>query len=262
VPARTWSLLGNWRAFADGIAVLLGLNVWFSIILLPGLYVGVWGDSRLVITSLLALAMLLVGVWRRNDLALLLGFPAALMLPVALHPEIASPAVYGTARLVVVGIGVLVYLFGASFFTSFYEPPAPASVRSLSSARQPTPERWKRRFRVYRALAVLSLSFPLVLFYSANLHGPHVAALRRQYPGRIVAMNVLVDLLIIAVWLVLYIWVFLGVLRPHRTGDRDLVTRLALMKAEAQRRRPRPIFFVAVATALGLMLLLLYARFG
>jgi hypothetical protein len=254
--------ISNWRAFADGIAILLGLNVWMSILLLPGLFVGVWGDQRLIAMSMLSIAMLLVGVWRRSDLALLLGFPAALLMPIALHPEIASPSVYGTARLVVVGVGVIAYLFGASFFTSFYEAPPPASVRALSSARQPTPERWKRRFRMYRALAILSLTFPLVLFYSANLHAEHVEGLRTMYPGRIVQMTVLIDLLIIAVWLALYIWVFLGVLRPHRTGDRDLVARLGLMKAEAARGRPRPIFYVAVAAALGLMLLLLYTRFA
>ena len=262
MPAGIASRLGNWRAFADAVAVLLGFNVWVSILLLPGLYAGVWGDGRMVAASLLSLAMLLIGVWRRSDVALLLGFPAALMVPVALHPAIASPAVYGTARLAVVAVGVVAYLFGASFFTSFYEAPAPAGVRPLSSSRQPVPDRWRRRFQVYRALALLSLIFPLVMFYAVNIHGDHLDQLRRMYPGRILQMTVLLDLLVILAWLALYIWVFLGALKPHRTGDRDLVTRLALIEADARRGRPRPVFYLAVAAALGLMTLLLYTRFA
>ena len=75
-------------------------------------------------------------------------------------------------------------------------------------------------------------------------------------------MTVLLDLLVILAWLALYIWVFLGALKPHRTGDRDLVTRLALIEADARRGRPRPVFYLAVAAALGLMTLLLYTRFA
>jgi len=261
VPAGIWSRFGNWRAFADAVAILLGINVWASVLLLPSLYAGAWHGGAMVATSLLPLLVLIVGVWLRSDVVLLLGFPATLLVPVALTPAIASPSVYGPARLVVVGFGAVAYLFGASFFTSFYEPPAPASVRPLTSSRQPPAERWRRRFQVYRVLAVLSLLTPLILLYAANFHPANVKALRDKYPGRLAQMTTLLDLLVLAVWLALYMWVFLGVLRPHRTGDRDLITRLARMEADATRGRPRPVFYVAVAAALGLMLLLLYTRF-
>ena len=64
----------------------------------------------------------------------------------------------------------------------------------------------------------------------------------------------------LTLWLIVYLHVFLGVLRPHRTGDRDLVTRLAQTRQEAARGRPRLRFHLAVVSALGMMALLVYLR--
>ena len=65
----------------------------------------------------------------------------------------------------------------------------------------------------------------------------------------------------IGAWLLIYTYVFLGILRPHRTGDRDLVVELAQIRASSKRGKPRPLFYAGVAAAMGFMLLLLLSRY-
>jgi hypothetical protein len=261
MPAGVWSKLGRWRAFADAVALVLGINVWVSVVLLPGLFIGAWGSATMLFAGLLALPVLALGIWRRSELVLLLGFPFALLVPVAFAPEMASPFVYGPVRFTIVAIGVVGYLMGASFFTSFHEPPPPRSVRPLSSSRKPVPQRWRRRFRVYRFLTLLSLAFPIVLLYVVNFNDTNQAFMRNMFPGRVAAMTTFLSLLVIGLWLALYAHVFLGIFKPHRTGDRDLVAGLEQLRAQARRGRPRPSFYLAVAVALAFMIILLLSRY-
>ena len=69
------------------------------------------------------------------------------------------------------------------------------------------------------------------------------------------------DVVALGVWVLLYFTIFLGILRPHRTGDRDLIADLARLKRESRRARPRPIFYVGVVAALAFMVLLLVSRY-
>lgn len=261
MPAGVWSSLGKWRAFADAVALALGVNVWISIVLLPGLFVGAFKSSIVVYTAMLPLPILLVGLWRRSEAVLLGLFPAALLLPIALQPAMGSAHVYGPVRFSVVAVGLVAYLTGASVFTSFHEAPPPASVRVLSSARQPVPERWRRRFRVYRLLTVIALVYPTVLIYVVNFDDTNQAFIRQMFPGRVASMTTLLNVLVVGAWLALFFYVFLGVMSPHRTGDRDLVAELGRMKADAKRGRPRPVFYAAVVLALAFMLLLMLTRY-
>ncbi len=242
------------------MAIALGINVWVSVVLLPTLFVGALSDSGMMAAVLLPLPILGLGLWRRSDTVLLLAFPSALLLPVAIAPDIASVEVYGAMRFAFVACGLVAYTFGASFFTSFYEPAPPVNVRPLASSRVPVPERWRRRFRMYRWLTVMSVVFPLVLLYTVNFNDSNREFLRQMFPGRVAAMTTLLNLLVIGAWLVLYGWVFLGVLKPHRTGDRALASSLARLHASARRGRPRPVFYLGVVVALTLMLLLVISR--
>lgn len=257
----SWFSPKKWRAFADAVALALGVNVWVSILLLPGAFVGAWHSGLALLMAVLSLFVLVVGVTRRSEVVLLLGFPAALLLPVAVAPEMAQVHVYGPIRFMIVAVGLIGYILGASVFTSFHEPVPPRSSRALSSAKRPTPKRWKRRFRVYRALLVLSVIFPLVLLYAINFDDTAREFMRQMYPGRVNAMATLMNVGAIGVWVLLYYYFFLGVLRPHRTGDRDLVADLARLKRESRRARPRPIFYLGVAAALFFMILLLISRY-
>lgn len=251
----------RWRAFADAVALALGINVWVSIVVLPGFFVGSWRTLADIIVASAPLAVLALGLWRRAETILLLVFPSALMVPVALSPQIMGSHVYGPARFVIVGIGLVAYLFGVSFFTSFHEPPPPESDRPLASSRRPVADRWRRRFRVYRALTALSVVFPATLLYTVNFDSTSEGFVRQMFPGRVAQMTTVLNLTIVAAWVLIYTYAFLGVLRNHRTGDRVLVVDLARIRTDAKRGRPRPAFYVSVVCALGFMLLLLFGGY-
>lgn len=260
-PAGVWSRLGKWRTFADAVALVLGINVWVSVVLLPGFFAEAWQTSGTIAAASLALPVLALGIWRRSELILLLGFPATLLLPISFAPAMASPLVYGPVRFTIVAVGLVAYMMGASFFTSFHEPPPPVGVRPLSSSRKPVPERWRRRFRMYSALTALALVFPAVLIYAVNFHPSNQAYMWRMFPGRVTAMTTLLNLLVVGIWLGIFARVFLGILKPHRTGDRELVGQLAEIRAQSKRGRPRPSFYLAVAVALAFMIILLLSRY-
>ncbi|HKE17197.1 MAG TPA: hypothetical protein VKB80_20125 [Kofleriaceae bacterium] len=261
--ARTTDVTpGRWRAFADAVALALGANLWVSLVLLPGLVAGALHTLPEQLSAVIPLGVLGLGVWRRSELVLLLGFPSGLLVPLALAPEMANVHVYGPIRFAIVAVGLVGYLFGASIFTSFREPPPPVGRRPLASASRPVPERWRRRFRIYAALAGLSLLFPLVLLYTINFDDTAREFMLHRYPGRVAALTAVMNLGAVSFWVLVYFWFFLGVLRPHRTGDRDLVTDLDRIRQQTGRARPRPQFYLGVGCALILMIILLLLRHG
>jgi len=252
--------LGRWRTFADAVAAALGVNLWVSLVLLPGFVAGALATPFGQIAALVPLGVLGLGVWRRSELVLLLGFPAALMVPTAFAPEMANVHVYGPIRFAIVALGLVGYLFGASVFTSFREPPPPVGRRLLASASRPVPHRWRRRFRVYASLTALSLIFPLVLLYTINFDDKAREFVLRRYPGRVAALTTTMNLGAVSFWILTYFWFFLGVFRPHRTGDRDLLSELDKIRRQTGRARPRPQFYLGVACALILMVALFLLR--
>jgi hypothetical protein len=250
----------RWRAFADVVAIALGANVWISMVVLPGFFVSALHGPAMWLAVLAAPVALGIGVWRRSELLLLGGFPSALLLPLALHPDMATSNVYGPIRFAIVAVSLVAYFFGVPFFTTFHDPPRPVSERMLSSAQQPRPARWRRRERVYWVMAVLAAWVPLFLIWQVNYDPAIGRAVARYYPGRIEPMTTLLTLAAVALSVLLFAWVFLGVMRPHRTGDRDLVTTLALARADAVRGRPRYRFYVGVVLALGFMATMVLLR--
>lgn len=250
----------KWRAFADVVAVALGINVWVSLLLVPGLFIGAHESGVVVALSAIPLGVLVIGLMRRSETLLLLGFPIALLVPAAAEPALLGEEVFGPFRFALVAAGLVAYMFGAAVFTFFHEPDAPEHTRRLSSAAQPTPERWRRRFRVYTALAIIAAVYPVVLLASLLFSGANRDFMKEVYAGRAETMTALFCLLILAVWALLYYFFFFGALRNHRTGDRDLLTELALLRRNARRGRPGVPFYVGVVFALSLMFLLLAIR--
>lgn len=252
----------RWKTFADVVAFTLGVNVWMSIVILPAAFVGAVHGVPQLAAALLPFVVLVLGLVRRSETILLGLFPAALLVPVLVRPDIAAEHVYGPIRFALVALGVVAYLFGVSFFTTFHEPPAPRSVRPLSSAQQGPAARWLRRERVYWMLTALSVVIPTTLIAWVNFDSAIEDFLGEMYPGRVALMTTALTVGAIVLWLILYHYVFLGVLRPHRTGDRDLVTALAQARADAKVGKPRPRFYLAVAVALGAMagLILLHRK--
>ena len=250
----------RWRTFADVVAFTLGVNVWISIVILPAAFVGALRGGAMILASILPFGTLMIGLARRSELVLLGLFPSALLLPISLHPQIASSYVYGPIRFGLVSLGVVAYLFGVSFFTTFHEPPAPRSVRPLSSAAQGPAERWQRRERVYWLLTAMSLVIPTVLITWVNFDQSVADFLGEMYPGRVALMTTALTAGAIVLWLAIYHYAFLGALRPHRTGDRDLVGVLAQARADAKAGKPRNRFYLSVGVALAAMLLLILLR--
>jgi hypothetical protein len=252
--------LGRWRTFADAVALALGINLWVSLVLLPGMVSGALAGGGAQAAALLPVAVLAFGVWRRSESVLLFGVPATLLVPVAFAPEMVNVHVYGPVRFGLVAAGLVGYLFGASIFTSFREPPPPLSRRPLGSAGKPVPQRWRRRFRVYNGLALLSAVYPMVLLYTINFDQTTREFMATRYPNRAHALSAVMNLGAVAFWVLLFALFFLGVLRPHRTGDRDMLAELEELRRQIKRGRPRPHFYVGVATALVLMFALLLMR--
>jgi len=249
----------KWRTFADVVAFTLGTNVWVTVVILPAIFVHVL-RGKMIVAALLPFGMLMLGLARRSELVLLGLFPSALLVPISINPALASSHVYGPIRFALVALGVIAYLFGVSFFTTFHEPPAPKSVRPLSSAAQGPPARWQRRERVYWMLAGMSLVIPTVLIAWVNFDDSVADFLGEMYPGRVALMTTALTVGAIVLWLGIYHYAFLGALRPHRTGDRDLVGALAQARADAKAGKPRGRFYLAVAAALGAMVVLILLR--
>lgn len=251
----------KWRAFADAVALALGINVWISIVVLPGFFVASFRTGNDLLIASAPLLVLGIGIWRRAELLLLLLFPAAIMVPVALSPELVSTQVYGPVRFVIVAVGVVAYLFGVSFFTSFYEPAPPVNTRALASSRRPVPPRWRRRFRMYRWLALLSLAFPVAFIYTINFTDSSKAFVEQMYPDRASQMLTVINLAALGMWVFLYSYGFMGVLRPHRTGDRILAADLGRLRAQAKRGRLRPTFYFGVLFGIGFMIFLVLWKY-
>lgn len=250
----------RWRTFADVVAFALGTNVWISIVILPAIFIGALKTGKQITAAVVPFTVLLLGLGRRSELILLGLFPTALLIPINLNPDLASPHVYGPIRFSLVAVGVVAYLFGVSYFTTFHEPPAPRSIRGLSSAQAGPAERWQRRERVYWMLTAMSVVIPAVLIAWVNFDTSIADYLGEMYPGRVALMTTALTAGAIVLWLGIYHYAFLGVLRPHRTGDRDLVGALAQARTDAKAGKPRRRFYIAVALALAAMGILVVLR--
>lgn len=250
-----------WRFWSDLIAAALGVNLWVSLVLVPGLFVGAFRTPGAALLASVPLLPLGLGLVRRSSVWLLTGYPAALLLPIAYAPRIVAGNLEKPLPFALVALSLVAYLFGVSFFSAFHDPPPPEAVRRLPGAGQPTPPRWRRRFRLYAALAILSAIFPAVLLHAVNFDEANRAYLRQLYPGRAGAMTALMNVGVLGVWLVLYQVHFVGLLKQHRTGDRELQRDLDRLRRDARRSAPRPSFYVAVTSALLFMGLLVFLRY-
>jgi hypothetical protein len=102
--------------------------------------------------------------------------------------------------------------------------------------------------------------FPGTLIAWTNFDGDVQAFLGSNYAGRVELITTVLNVGVIVLWLAIYHYAFLGVLRPHRTGDRDLATAIGIARADARSGRPRRRFYAGVLVALILMAALLVAR--
>lgn len=254
------------------MAAALGVNVWVSLVLVPSFVAGAF--TRHVAAAIVAplpLGALAVGVARRSPAWLLLAYPAVLLLPVAVDAKIAAATAASPVVLALTALSLAGYLLGAAYLSSYAaggEPTVGRTRRLAGSLGAKAPPRWQRRRRIYAALTALSVIVPAALLYKVAFDPATRALVAESYPtdlaegDRAQAMLALLLMGVLALWLVLFAVAFVGPLRLHRTGDKELVADLERLRAEARQTSPRLRFYVAVVIALGLMALLVTTRLG
>jgi hypothetical protein len=250
------------RLSADAVVLALGLNVWLALVVLPAAFAGSFTKGPLYwVIAPLPVAPLLVGLMRRSPRWLLLGFPALLLLPASIDTRAIEESAASPVLFSLLATGLLAFLFGAAYLTGLEggAPASPGQLRRLSASERVAP-RWRRRQRVYFALATLSGVFPLVLVYEVDFSPTTRAFLHELYPGRVPALLAALGVGVLLVWGGLYWIAFLGPLWHHRTGDRPLTRRLDQIRQESRNSAPRLVFYVAVLVALGFMGTLLWMR--
>jgi hypothetical protein len=248
------------RSIWDLALLVLGLNIWVLLLILPVVHIARPGPSKttLVLIGVAPLALLL-GVLLRRGLILLAVFPLLLVVPVAVTPQLVGVNVLSSWTFVLVTLSFLAYLLGSLFILrTLRAPPAPAEGRSLGPF-DPTP-RWRRRRRIYIWMAVLAGVFPAALIYVLFLHTGVQADIAVRYPARANEATAFFGVLALALWLGLFYADFLAPLRAHVRGDPRLQYDLEQIRRSAQRRHVRVSFFIFVGVALGLMVALYLSR--
>jgi hypothetical protein len=244
-------------------ASALGLNLWILAVAVPLAVGGAAGSARseLVALALFAAAPALLawGVWRKSEPALLVAFPVAALLPQALWAwgERATLAA-APWPLMVISLGA--YLLAATWTLAERERsdgPREGAARKLP--HDPIPPRWKRRLRVYRALAGVTALFPLALTafaLSPQVRGSFAAGLGA---GSARAHALLVALVGVGTLVLVRAYV-LAPLTAHLHHDRDMAIYSEVARKRARRGRPRPVFYLFVLLALVAMALTVWLR--
>jgi hypothetical protein len=257
------------RIAADVVTAALGLNLWVSLVLVPGLFLGSFGPAARNGRAFLAmtpvpLLVLAIGIVRRSPVWLLLAYPAALLAPVALDPRTVGENAQRPLAFVLIAASLVGFFLGSAYLTAARKPIPTEMGRTRrlgATLGNKNPVRWRRRRRIYAALGIISLLFPAALLYQINFAPDTRAFLAEMYPGaRAPSMLALIDLAAVGLWLCVFSIGVVGPLRSHRTGDKELIGELERLRVEAARPAPSLAFYLGVVCALGLMALLLYLR--
>jgi hypothetical protein len=256
----------------DALTAALGLNLWVSTVLVPGIHSGapaLFGRVGLRAAIMaFPLVPLAVAVVRRSPFWLLCAFPVAILAAIEVD---ARPLVESAARVwsfALMAASLVGYLIGAAYLSGL-SPNAPAKVEGLRRLAPETddgvpigvPRRWRRRGRMYVILTAFSVIFPLVLLYAIDFSTETRAYMEELYKERTPALMTVMNLMLIFVWLGLFRRGFVEPLRRHRTADRALHDQLVKDRRDAARVSPRPVFYVAVVAALAFMTLLVVTRY-
>ncbi|MBI5480777.1 MAG: hypothetical protein HY906_18100 [Deltaproteobacteria bacterium] len=244
------------------LATALGINLWLTMLVVPALYLRAAAASAgtLVAVCALALALLAAGILRRSLLLLLLLFPASLLVGPLLEPALAGPSVYTPATLLPCAAALLLHLGGALWLGSTVgTPAAPARVQALTAPlRAPVS---LRRFRLYRALAILAAFFPAAFLVAVHYRPRATADLERAFGASAPVAAALVTLLALALWLGLFFVYFVRPLAIHLDGDRVTMAENLEVRRRLVARRPRLTLYLTMLVALALMAALFALRY-
>jgi len=256
--------MGSWFP----VAAALGANLWILSVVVPlvlgrpgaalAFSGGLAGVTLLVVA---APAVLMYGLARRSGPALLGAFPVSAALPQAVLATPAAGHLLPPVPFLLTAASLIGYLLAVSRWLS--EPVAdadapPPATRKLSLP--PTPPRWRRRLRMYRALAACAVILQGALIAWANVWPRQTARLAESFAGRVDAAQTVITCGIGVLSLILYRAYLLAPLQAHLQHDRDLMAHVEAARRQARKGRPRFAFYVAVTMALVAMLAILLMR--
>jgi hypothetical protein len=244
------------------LATALGVNLWLTMVVVPALYLRAAAASAGVLVAVCALAagLLVAGILRRSRLLLLLSFPASLVLGPLLEPALAGPSVYTPATLLPCAAALLLHMGGALWLCSTVgTPAAPARVKTVAAPLQALVS--ARRFRLYRAFAVLAALFPAALVGAVHYRPAAAADLERAFGPAAPVATALVTLLALALWVGLFFVYFVRPLSVHLDGDRETMAENIEVRRRLVARRPRLTLYLTMLVALALMAALYALRY-
>ncbi|MCA9671084.1 MAG: hypothetical protein KC503_36050 [Myxococcales bacterium] len=247
------------RTIWDAAILVLGLNVWTSLLLVPALHLERRPGPVTIALMSLSLLTLLVGLVSRQRLLLLAAFPATLLLPVVATPTLVGVNVFSRWTFVLVSVGFIAYTIVSALLLEVLEAPA-APERRKRLPPGATGERWAKRWRIYIAMAFFSAAIPALLIFTLFLDRHVAADLARFYPERGPAAAVLFGVIAVGLWLGLFAAYFIAPLRAHVRGDPTTRSNLMRLRRESGGQRPRLRFYAWVGVALLLVSYLLFLR--
>jgi hypothetical protein len=241
------------RSLWDGAILLLGLNLWVTFLLLPSLFLLQRGLPAATLGVLcLSPMVLILGVLRRSEALLLALFPVLLALGPITFPSLVGVNVYTPASFALVAASFIAYSIGTTLLLGTMTSPEPPNTARLLAPVVPD-AKWRRRYRVYRVLTIMSGIFPLGLVFVLFFHPGVQEDLVRYFPRRHQSALSFFGVLLLLLWIVLFYAEFMTPLRAHVRGDPDLHSELAALRQRNPSGRPSFGFYAFIALALILM---------
>lgn len=247
----TQSLKARWTT---ALPVILGINLWVMVLVIPAVY----GRSRVstyyVLLMALPLAVLAFGLQRRSVTWLTGVYPCCIALGAAIRNSFMGAPLESPVAFVLAALSLAGYLLGAAASLEQEHNPSPPPDELTPLKDGPTPSRWRRRFRVYTYLAVLSVVFPAAMFYVLNVREQTWLDLRTHFEERAETMRVLLNVALLGIWSVIFFAAFSAPLSQHRRGDPPLKHEMYLLKTG----RKRPLFGMLAMAGLALALVVTF----
>ena len=250
--------IGQQRSLWEIAILALGLNLWVTFLLVPLLHL----DSPTAAAAWLTAPPLLAlgaGIVLRNRMVLLAAYPLLLGLPTLINTKLVGVNVYSPLTFCLVALSFVAFMVATvALLEVIHAPAAPTETKSLGQVR--LDERWQRRVRIHRWLAVLAGVFPALLIFTAFLHPGVQADLTTYFPRRGTSPQVFLGVMVLLLWLTIFYAYFLQPLRSHVRGDPYLQYELRRIRHDARTGKPRAGFYVFVAMALIFMVVLVVSR--
>jgi hypothetical protein len=182
------------NAFRTLVATTGGL-LWIFIVILPAIHLRLPSVFRTVgwLAVCLPLALLSLGVWRRNAAVAVLGVPLAHLPVLMMYPELVGPQIYGSAAFLAVGIMTIGFLVAA-----LRRYPS-ADSQPITRPASPTHSS-QSTGRVILLQTVAHGLMVTVIYYFVCFHQSTQLTIRASYPGYESTATIFILLTMFVAW--------------------------------------------------------------